>query len=61
MIAGAILVVCGLLIAIFPELLSLVVAAILIFTGVLLTLTAYQYRQHGRHGETRVFRYIIRH
>ena len=48
MIVGIILIVSGVLIALFPPLLSLIVSAFLILLGVLVLLIAYEYRHHAK-------------
>ena len=45
MLGGLILIICGLLIAIYPPLLSIIVAALLVFTGLLSVLVALQNRK----------------
>ena len=61
MIAGIILIVCGLLIAVFPHLLSIIVASVLVLVGVLILIVAYDYRRNGTADSTQIIRYIIRH
>lgn len=61
MIAGILLIVCGLLIAFFPHLLSIIVASVLILVGAVTIMVAYDFRRKGAHGSTEVIRYIIRH
>ncbi|MGD2278761.1 MAG: hypothetical protein PVH45_01545 [Candidatus Omnitrophota bacterium] len=48
MLAGIILVICGILIAIYPPLLSLVVALLLIFLGSLLFVASWRYKKMAR-------------
>lgn len=60
MIAGFLLIISGLLIAFFPHLLSIIVAMVLILLGIVTALAAYELRRNGGHGQTEVFRYIIR-
>ena len=45
MILGFILIICGLLIALYPPLLSIVVACIFIFIGVLITFISYRFKK----------------
>lgn len=61
MIAGIFLIISGLLIAFFPHLLSIIVAAVLILVGAITLMVAYDFRRKGAHGSTEVIRYIIRH
>ena len=61
MITGLVLIICGILIAVFPKLLAIIVAAVLILTGVLVMLVAHDFRKHGQFGEIRAVRYIVRH
>ncbi|MFC1657921.1 hypothetical protein ACFL1D_00900 [Candidatus Omnitrophota bacterium] len=49
MLLGVMLLAAGVLIAIYPPLLSLVVAAILIFLGIILILISYHYKKMSRH------------
>ncbi len=48
MIFGFSLIVCGVLIALFPPLLSMIVSGILILLGILTLLIAYEYRNQSR-------------
>jgi uncharacterized membrane protein HdeD (DUF308 family) len=48
MLAGIILIVAGILIAVFPQLLSLVVSAVLILAGILVLAAAYNERKTER-------------
>lgn len=48
MIAGIILILAGILIAIYPPLLSLIIAFVMIFTGVFLIYLSYYYRKNSR-------------
>jgi hypothetical protein len=45
---GILLIACGILIAIFPALLSFIVSALLILLGIFVLLIANEYRQHAR-------------
>ena len=49
MLLGIVLLVAGILIAIYPPLLSLVVAVILIFAGISLILISYHYKKMSKH------------
>jgi len=51
MILGAILIISGIMIAIYPPLLSLVVAALLISTGTILAVIGYRYKKMARRFE----------
>jgi len=48
MIVGIILVICGIMIALYPPLLSLVVAILLIFIGTILCAVSYRYKKTAR-------------
>lgn len=45
MISGIILILCGILIAIYPPLLSLVVAALLVSAGTMIFMVGYRYKK----------------
>lgn len=60
MLTGIILVIAGLLIAIYPPLLSLIVAALLVALGVMVLLMAYYHRKLGRREENPVVDVIFR-
>jgi len=49
MLLGIVLLVAGVLIAIYPPFLSLVVAVILIFAGISLILISYHYKKMSKH------------
>jgi uncharacterized membrane protein HdeD (DUF308 family) len=48
MLGGIILIISGLLIAIFPQLLSIIIATLLIISGMLTLMVAYQNRKLNR-------------
>ena len=48
MIAGAILILAGILIAIYPPLLALIIASIMIFAGIFFIYLSYYYRKMSR-------------
>ena len=48
MILGIILILCGILIAVYPPLLSLIVAALLVSLGVIVLMMGYRYKQTQR-------------
>lgn len=48
MSAGIVLILAGILIAVFPQLLSLIVAFVLIFAGGVLTYIGYYYKKNPR-------------
>lgn len=60
MLTGIILIVAGLLIAIYPPLLSLIVAFVLMALGVMVLLMAYYHRKLDRHEENPVVDIIFR-
>lgn len=48
MLLGIILIICGVLIAIYPPLLSLVVAALLVSLGTIVLVMAYRYKKMSK-------------
>ncbi len=48
MVLGIILIIAGILIAVYPPLLSLIVASVLIFAGIFLVYVGYYYRKISR-------------
>ena len=48
MIAGIILIISGIMIAVYPPLLSLIAAVLLIFAGAVLVSVSYRYRKNER-------------
>ncbi|MCG6871571.1 MAG: hypothetical protein LJE84_04700 [Gammaproteobacteria bacterium] len=60
MLAGFILILAGILIAVFPELLSLIVASLLLFLGITVLAVAHLNKQHGRRYENSVVRVFLR-
>ena len=60
MLAGIVLIVAGLLIAVFPPLLAWVVAAVLIAVGVLVLTSAHYHRKQARHAGNPVIELIFR-
>ncbi len=48
MILGILLIISGIMIAMYPPLLSMIVAILLIFAGVFLTMVGYRYRKMSR-------------
>ncbi|MDP8299391.1 MAG: hypothetical protein P9L88_05765 [Candidatus Tantalella remota] len=48
MLFGAILIICGILIAVYPPLLSLVVAAVLVAVGTILSIISYRYKKTAK-------------
>ena len=61
MIAGILLIACGILIAVFPHLLSIVVAMVLIVFGTIIIMIAYDHRRDGGRRNATIIKYIIRH
>jgi len=59
MLAGLVLIVMGVLIALFPQLLSIIVALILILAGALLMATAYQFRRKKSLSQVDAIRFIF--
>ncbi len=60
MLAGIILILCGLLIAIYPPLLALVIASLLIMSGVMTLLIAYQNRRMYQRYENPILRVFFK-
>lgn len=60
MLAGLILILGGLLIAIYPPLLSLIVACFLILVGLFTVLSAYYHRKLARRSDNPVAEFIFR-
>ena len=60
MIFGVFLIACGILIALYPQLLSLIVASVLIFAGVLFISLGYSYRKLSKQADDPVTRFFIR-
>ena len=48
MLLGIILIICGLLIAVYPPLLSLIVAALLVSLGTIVLVMAYRYKKMAK-------------
>ncbi|MBN1871880.1 MAG: hypothetical protein JW800_04830 [Candidatus Omnitrophica bacterium] len=49
MLGGIVFIICGILIAVYPQLLSLIVATILIFIGIVIVIVGYHYKRISRH------------
>lgn len=60
MLGGIILIIAGVLIALYPPLLSIIVAALLIFIGVMVVAIAYHNRKLRRHYENPVVELFFR-
>jgi uncharacterized membrane protein HdeD (DUF308 family) len=60
MILGIIFIVAGILIALYPPLLSLIVASILIFTGVFFIYLGYYYKKVSRRFESPFINFFFR-
>ncbi|MGD9014818.1 MAG: hypothetical protein PVI33_02185 [Candidatus Omnitrophota bacterium] len=60
MLLGVMILMAGILIAIYPPLLSLVVAAILIFVGISLILISYHYKKISKHIDNPFIDFFIR-
>ena len=57
---GFILILAGVLIALYPPLLSIIVASLLILSGVLLMFISYSYRKLARSSQDPVARFFLR-
>ncbi len=60
MVAGIVLIVAGLLIAIHPPLLAWIVALVLVAVGALVLSSAYYHRKNARHADNPVIELIFR-
>jgi positive regulator of sigma E activity len=60
MVPGIVLIVAGILIAIYPPLLSIIVAGFLIFVGIALVSVAHYQRKHRRHFDNPAVEFIFR-
>ena len=60
MLAGIILVIAGILIAIYPPLLAWVVAIVLVAIGLLVLATAHYHRKQARQADNPVVEFIFR-
>ncbi|MCZ7599673.1 MAG: hypothetical protein M5U09_20620 [Gammaproteobacteria bacterium] len=60
MIAGIVLIVAGLLIAVYPPLLAWIVALVLVAVGALVLSSAYYHRKYARHADNPVIELIYR-
>ncbi len=60
MVAGIVLIVAGLLIAIHPPLLAWIVALVLVAVGALVLSSAYYHRKYARHADNPVIELIFR-
>jgi len=60
MVAGLVLIIAGLLIAVYPPLLSIIVAALLIFLGVTMMVAAHFDRRLSRRHENPVIELFLR-
>jgi len=61
MTAGIILILAGILLVVYPHLLSIIVAALLIFAGVMVISIARHERRLHRHYSNPTIEFIIRH
>jgi len=59
MIVGIVFIFMGVLIALFPQLLALIVASFLIFSGVIIIATALQFRRTNSLNNTAVIKYLF--
>jgi len=60
MLTGIILLLAGLLIALYPPLLSIIVAAVLMSLGLLIAMSAWYHRKLRRSGENPIIDIILR-
>lgn len=60
MVTGIVLILCGALIAIYPQLLSLIVAVFLILLGIVVLTVANDYRRHAKRNRVHLIDYIFR-
>ncbi|MDD4956248.1 MAG: hypothetical protein PHH49_01060 [Candidatus Omnitrophica bacterium] len=60
MALGILILVSGVLIALYPPLLSLIVALLLIFAGVTITLMSYRYKKMSKRSEDPFFDFFMK-
>jgi uncharacterized membrane protein HdeD (DUF308 family) len=60
MLTGIVLLLAGILIALYPPLLSIIVASVLIALGLLLALSAWYHRERRRGGDNPIIELILR-
>ena len=60
MVSGIILIICGILIAMYPPLLSLVVAILLIFAGIVLCVVSYRYKKMARNFDDHFINFFMK-
>ncbi|MBD3378856.1 MAG: hypothetical protein GF408_00115 [Candidatus Omnitrophica bacterium] len=60
MLAGLVFIVAGILIALYPPLLSLIAAAVLVFTGTVLLIVGYRYKKALRDFEDPFIDFIMK-
>ena len=60
MVFGIALIFAGILIAVYPQLLALVAASVLIFTGVVFLFLSYSYKKIARQSDDPVTNFFIR-
>ena len=60
MVVGIILIVAGIMIALYPPLLSIIVASLLIFIGVTLTVISYRFKKMHKHFQDPFADFFIR-
>ena len=60
MLAGGLFILFGILIVLFPNLLQLIIAALLIITGVNICAISYHYKKMSRHSDNPFIDFIFR-
>ena len=60
MLTGIVLLLAGILIALYPPLLSIIVASVLIALGLLLAVSAWDHRRRRRGGDNPIIELILR-
>ncbi len=60
MVAGGLFIIFGILIALFPNLLQLIISALLIITGVNICAISYSYKKMSRHADNPFIDFIFR-
>jgi drug/metabolite transporter (DMT)-like permease len=60
MVFGIALIVAGILIAVYPQLLSLIAASLLIFSGLFFVFLSYSYKKIARQSEDPMMKFFIR-
>ena len=60
MLAGVLFIIAGIMIAIYPALLSIIVATILVFIGIAILAVSYQYKRMSKHFDNPYMDFFLR-